>query len=400
MPSGSGAASGALGGAASGAAVGSVFPGIGTAIGAGVGAIAGGLAGAFGGGGSQESGYTLPPEYELQYLQQFQQQMQQMQQDYQAIGQAYEAYNTKINALNETIQSGYRPENFRAIQESNMRIGKALGMNAEQLAKGGFITAEDRNSLAEMEKVAAGNYNQVSNPVLEGQLNEQRRQLEQDLARSGVSPQQRSIALQHFDQSANEQRYGQAQQQFGLYSNLINQRAGLRQQGYGQAANTLGLGMQQGAQYLTGYQQLGQNYAGQHAAANNMFQLNQGLRGEGREAFTTMGQFKFGDQTKGLLQAGVVGPGSMYDQTGVARNDAKNFGKYISSMQSEQFRQDNPAYNDWRKSQGGWGFGGLLNIATGGAYGAFKGIAGGNFGEALSSVGTGGVAINRNFIRT
>lgn len=336
MGDGKAAAGGAASGAAGGATVGTaILPGWGTAIGAGVGAIAGGVSGFFGGGGgsSQKSGYTLPPEYELQYLDMFEQQMQQMQQDYQQAGMAFQAYDQKINALNEIITTGYKPEHFQAIQQSNFQLAQSLGKDAQGLVESGFITADDAKDLAEMQKVAAGEYEQVKNPVLEGQLNAQKRQLEQDLARSGVSPQQRAIALSQFDQSANEQRFGQAQQQFGLRGNLINQRAGLRQQGYGQATGTLQQGMGQAAQYMGAYGQMGANYASQYGAQNQTLQMQQGLRGEGREAFTTMGQFKFSKPTQQGIESGLVGPGSYYQQTGVARGEMGNYRNFIKTQE-------------------------------------------------------------------
>lgn len=341
MANGQGAVTGAAGGAAAGGAIGGPW-------GAAIGGTAGFISGLFGGGGSStKSGYTLPPEYELQYLQQFQQSMDQMNQDYQKVGQAFDAYNTKINGLNDIISNGYTPQAFQAIQQSNFQLGQTLGMNAQDLAKNGFITGEDQKGLAEMEKVASGNYSQVSNPVLEGQLNDQKRQLEQDLARSGVSPQQRAIALQQFDQSANNQRYGQAQQQFGLYGQLIGQRAGLRQQGYGQATNTLGLGMQQAGQYMSAFGALGQNYGNQLQAQNSALSFQQGLRQEQQGAFTTLGQFKLSGTTNKFLQAGGAqqwgGPGSYQQQTGISRDMVSGYRNFIRTGENNFQKGAGPA---------------------------------------------------------
>lgn len=324
---------GAMTGAAAGATVGSAVPGIGTAVGAIGGAVIGGVSGLFGGGGSKSSGYTLPPEYELQYIQQFQDDMARRQADYQGLQTAYDAFDQKIGALNDIISRGYTPQAFQQIQQSNFQLTQALGKSGLNLAENDFLTKDDQNDLQQMMNIAQGDFKGQTSPVLEGQLADQKRQLEQDLTRQGLSPTQRLIALNQFEQNATQQRFNFAQQQFGLQGQVIGQRAGLRQQGFNQATNSLGSGMNMASQYMGAYGQLGQNYGAQYSGIQQMFQGQSGLRQEGQAAFQTMGQFKFSNNTKDLLAAGRVGPGSFYQQTGIDRGSTSGYRQGISGQE-------------------------------------------------------------------
>ena len=311
-----------------------LMPGLGSGL-KGVMDFGAGIASMFGGGGgsSQKGGYTLPPEYELQYLQEFDQWMSQAQQDYSMVGEAYNTFNDRVNTLNSIIEQGYSPERFQTLQDNTFRLSQVMGQDAEALASGGFITDADKADLAEMQKVASGRYQDVNNPVLEGQIQSQQRQLEQELARAGVPPSQRAIALSQFNQGANEARFGQAQQQFGLYGNLISQRAGLRQQGYNQAAGTLNQQMNYGQQFMGAYGQLGQNFGSQYSAMQARQAMQQGLRGEQQNMFTTMGQFKFSGQTKDALSSGLVGPGTMMQQTGVSGQAMDPYSDWVKKQE-------------------------------------------------------------------
>lgn len=324
--------------------VASTFLGPVGAIGAGVAGLGDAIGGLFGGGGgsSQKSGYTIPPEYELQFLQQFQNQFSQMQSDYQTIGAAYNAYNDKIGALNNIIEKGYSPENFQAIQQSNFQLGQTLGMDAQTMAKNGFITSKDQQDMQYMQGLIQGHgQGGTKNQALEDQIGNQKRQLEQDLARGGVSPAQRAGALAQFEQSANQQRDQNSQQEFGQMSQLLAQRSGLRQQGYNQATNTLNQGMNMGNQYMAGYQQLGQNYAGQQNAAQNMLQLQQGLRGEANQNFQLLGQMNLSKTTSNFIKGGGAsqwgGPGSYGSQTGIPRNQTGSFASFNQGQENQLF---------------------------------------------------------------
>lgn len=287
----------------------------------------------FGGGDSQKGGYTLPPEFEIQYIQQFEEDMARREQDYQMVTQAYNLYDQKISALNNIISKGYNEQDFYQLQDSNMRLAQTMGGSAEELAKNGFLTKEDQNDLQSMKNIAQGDFKGQTSGVLEGQLADQKRQLEQDLTRQRLSPTQRLIALNQFEQNATQQRFGFAQQQFGMQGQLINQRAGLRQQGYGQSMNTLQGNMGLASQYMGAYNQLGQNYGNQYSAFGQALAFQGGLRQEGQEAYKTMGQFKFSNNTKDALKSGLIGPGTYMQQTGIDRGNLKGYARGIAGQE-------------------------------------------------------------------
>lgn len=338
------ASTSAVSSSASTSGVASTFLGPVGAVAAGVAGVGDAVSSLFGGGGgsSQKGGYTIPPEYELQFLQQFQTQLSQMQADYQTIGAAYSAYNDKVNALNNIIENGYSHDNFLAIQQANFSLSQALGSDAQTLAKNGFLTEQDAKDMEYTKGLIQGHGQfGTQDKALEDQIANQKRQLEQDLARGGVSPAQRAIALAQFEQSANAQRSQNAQQVAGSMSQLIAQRAGLRQMGYGQAQSTLGGNMNLANQYMTGYQQLGQNYAGQLNAQQNALQMQQGLRGEANQNYQILGQMNLSRQTNNFLKGGGAsmwgGPASYGSQTGIPGNQTGNFARWNQSQENQMF---------------------------------------------------------------
>jgi hypothetical protein len=315
--------SGALGGASSGASLGTaLFPGVGTAIGAAVGGIAGGLGGAFGSSGSKTtSGYSIPPEYELQYIQQFQTQLGQMQQAYQQVQSLASAFSTKIDALNSIIGGGDKNEALQALQQSNYNIAQGLGMSGEDLVKNGFMTAADKADVDKMSQLAGSPDQLVKDPALEQQINQQRAQTTLDLKRQGASPAAIAQALQKYDMAAEQARFQRSQDLKSTGLNQIGQvistRAGLRQQGFGQAQNTLNQNLGFTGQALG---LLGSNYGQQLSAQNQALTMQSQIRGEQTNAFTTMGQFKFSPYTSRAIESGLTGPGTFAQQTGLSRD--------------------------------------------------------------------------------
>lgn len=269
------------------------------------------------GGGSEQSGYTLPPEYELQYIKNFQQQMQQMQEDYAKVQSLAQSYSQKIDALNSLIGGGDKAEGLKALQQSNYNIALQLGSSSEDLVKNGFLTAEDKADVDKMSHLAGSPGEIIQDPALEQQIKDQRARTEMDMRRQGASPAAIAQGLQKFDIAANQARFQRSQdlRSTGIsqIGQVVSTRAGLRAQGFGQAQSTLGQNMGFTGQALG---LLGSNYSNQLNASNNALQMQQALRGEGREAFTTMGKFMFSDRTQQFLSEGSIGPGSIESQIG------------------------------------------------------------------------------------
>ena len=340
--SGTGAATGALDGAATGTAI---LPGWGTAIGAGVGGIAGLFSG--GGGGSQESGYSIPPEYEIQMLDQMHQQQQQVQQQMQQIQQLTDHYQSQITMYDQAIAGTMAPADVtQQISQGNANLIQQLGPAAQELMDNGFLSQDVSDTLKQMQGAVGGE--QLGDPRLENQLKDQKRQLEQDLARQGVSPAQRAIALNQFDKAASEQRFTRSEElKTGITQRgqaYTNTSIGAQAQGL---QNTFGMLGQQ--QNFLGFQQQGigmQNQlAGQgYQAGTGALAMQQGLRGEQRDIYNNLGQYKLNRQTQYLIEAGAIGPGTGYQQTGIPLYGAKTYKENVQDAEFTDYgnRQGTP----------------------------------------------------------
>jgi len=322
--------------------IGSGIASIASPVGAIAGAV-GAVAGAFSSGSSQtsSSGYTLPPELELQMFQQFHQTQSGLEQYRQQIGSAMNALQAKLDTLNQAI-GGTLPaaDATKMLAQHNSDLASSLGMSAEEMVKNGFMTEDDAKTLTQMRSLTdQGNI--FEDPQLKNQLQDQRRQLDQQLAQQGASPAMRAQALSQFDRQAQEQMFSRSQELKTSQSNLLSQQLqsslGARQAGFNQAL--------QG--YQAGQSQLGfvQNTLGQQAGLSNQgFQAGlQGAQAGSSLAqnqfgnYQQLGTFKFSNTAKNLLSSGAIGPGSVYGQTGIPGSQTGGYAKNIG-------RQENAAY--------------------------------------------------------
>ena len=298
-------------GAASGATAGSSLGPWGAAIGG----VAGAIGGFFGGGGSESTGLTLPPEYELQFFDYFNKQMEQLNQSYSQTSKLLDVYNSRANAAYGAMQ-GTIPSKAatKLLTQTSSELAQALGMSASDMVKNGFISPSEAPALQRIQDIAMQGTNFRGDAVTEQQISDQKRQLQQELARQGVPAAQQAIAMQQFEQSAGLRRQQAAQAQIGQLGGFLQTSSGLRQQGFQQAVG--GLGAVQGQldftrQGLSGLAGMAQNQFSTNLAGQ---QFQQGLRQEGFQNYNTMGGFKFSDRTNELLSQGAIGPGSVNDQ--------------------------------------------------------------------------------------
>jgi hypothetical protein len=320
----------AAAGAGTMAAAGSAFGPWGAAIGG----IAGGIAGLFGGGGeTTQSGYTLPPEYELQYFQQMQKNFQQIQLAYKQSQSLYQIYNQRLETISKALQ-GTIPtdEALRGMTDTSMKLGLTLGMDAQTLAKNGYITASDQTQLEKMQRMTE-DPSKYKNAATENDIASQKRQLLQQLVRSGASPAQQAQALALFEQTAAQYRQQATNTMVGQMGQNIQLGAGLRQQGFGQAVSAIGTmqGQIGAAQQSMGL--LSSVYGGQYNAGQSTLQTQQGLRGEANAQFADLGKYQISDRSQAALESGLVGPGSYYTQTGISGSAMGNYRNWVATKE-------------------------------------------------------------------
>ena len=268
---------------------------------------AAGIQAATAGGGSSVSGFQLPPEYELQLLDQFDQNISDAQRSYQEYGMAADAYTKRLDVYQKQL-SNLMPsaQAQRELAQTNMQLVQSLGKDANELVKNGFMTQADIDQMQQLQGIGRGEY---QNQVTENQIADQKRQLEQDLSRAGVSPTQRQIALSQFEQGAQRQREQAGNTQFARVQSILSGQSQLRQQGFNQALGTLGaqnqaLGMiWQGTQARMGIDQA------KYGVAGDQQKIQREQRQDSIGQYQELGKFVLSDRTQNALAGGQLQPG-------------------------------------------------------------------------------------------
>lgn len=343
----SGSAAGA-GGAAAGGGMGGMMGGFGGMMGGGGGAAGQGamqmltgltdsftkVAGLWGAGGpfgeKDPNKLKLPPEYELQMLDYFQQTLDQYAMISQQNQQMIDIYNQRMDAasglMSKTIPS---EQALQTLTDTSSQLAQLFGGDAKALAESGFMDDYTKDYLAQAQKEYAniGTTNNA-NPVLEQQIQEQQRQLDQQLARDGVPPAQRAIALQQLAQNANMSRFQAnneiSTQRINALGNIQGNTLQARQTNYGLATQGYQnvLGQLNFAQQ--GINQLSSLYGSQYAANLGNQAMQMQLANAPQQLFNNLGQYRLTGATRSAIGAGVVGPGSYYQQTGYTRGSGNS----------------------------------------------------------------------------
>jgi hypothetical protein len=58
--------------------------------------------------------------------------------------------------------------------------------------------------------------------------------------------------------------------------------------------------------------------------------------------YQNLGQFKLSGATKNLLAGGAIGPGNLYQQTGIPIDQAKGYRQFVTRNQGQAYQQANP----------------------------------------------------------
>lgn len=330
--------------------------------------IAQGVTGALLGGDSgPQKPYSLPPEYEAQMFQYFADALAHNQFLVDQNRQLYSAYDQRMAAV-EGYYKGTMPraDAVRALTDTSQRIAQAFGGSVEDAIANGFLDSDNEEILrgaSEEYRMARDVESQdYRDPRLENQLNDQKRQLEQDLARSGVGPAQRAIALQQFDRSAEEQRFTRAEelrtgitQRAGARMSLLSGRMDMgeaaKQGAYARALGGYEAVMGQLGFAREGAMGLGSLAGTRYDAARSAMETERQLVSDPMTYFQNLGQFQFSRRGKQMVESGVRGPGSLYSQTGIPRESMGEYGNSVIRRDRADFGAAYPT----RWSGGGQG---------------------------------------------
>lgn len=333
MVNGQGAVTGAAGGASVGTAI---SPGIGTAIGAGVGAVAGLFGG--GGGSSQSSGYTIPPEMELQLVNYFQTAMTQLSADHKNITALGDAFAAKLDTLSKAMTGSIPSDQaVQTLAAHNMQIATNLGMSADDLISHGFMTAGDAEQIQKLKDLQTEDYSSID-PAFTQKLADGRAQLDQELRRQGASPATRAQALAQFDRDAAAQKFSHGQElkttQAGLIAGTLQAGQASRAMGFQEVVNSLAAGQGEINMARQGYSSLTSMAQTELAGGLTVTKAGQDTTKAGMDLYSNLGQFKLSNDTKNLMESGLIGPGSVFSQTGVSRINADNYKNYITKQEN------------------------------------------------------------------
>lgn len=284
-------------------------------------------------GGGGQTGYSLPPEFEIGLINQTQTQLDQVNKDYQTNQQLLTAYNERLDTLDKYLKGGLPAQaTIEKLTQTSGKIAQAFGNDAEALAKSGFVDPYVRQQLDALSNANS----EKNNPELENTFADQRAQLAQGLLRSGASGaaiqgQMALLARQQQEQRFNE-NLGLAQFRLGAYSQS-------QQEGFNRAIGGYNALQTEFNKYGQIVGALGQTAGNRLNAGQQTLQTGSALRGENRDIYKNLGSYVLSDSTRAELQSGLIGPGSLYQQTGIS-------GDFLGAYRDSVAEQENSVSND------------------------------------------------------
>jgi hypothetical protein len=229
--------------------------------------------------GAPEQNGKLPFEIEKQMILDSQNNIATIQSNMRQSQQVYQAYVSQYNTLRKIAASGVpTAADMKAMSSANVDIAKAFGGNTLEAIKQGFIdkdTAKYSGLITDNAGVLQDNLAKVmsqdfKDPNLVTKQMQDRRTLQQQLARTGATQTQIAQQLQLFDQQANNQTFSRTEELRNQSIDQLSNNFKTTTAGYQAGFNALEAGKNQNFnQAVTGYNQLqnGLNL-GQNAITN------------------------------------------------------------------------------------------------------------------------------------
>jgi len=272
----------------------------------------------FGGGGSSESGMTLPPSLEFRMLNDSFAQFQRMEQDYQRAQQLTQFYENKFNSLSEQMLAGIPSDQIRKnMATQTAELASQLGMPIGDAIKNGFLSQDDVDDIASLKELESQDF---KDPAYEQARDQQKQQLMQNLQRQGASPQQISQALLDFENTSTIGRFQRSEELREHRAGMITNRMGVRQ-------DTQKMWFDMGSSAINTQMNLQTGWGNQLANAATMAQsayqvgvtgvgLNAALRGEQQGQYDKLGQYKFSKDAKGYMKTDPYSSGNFQSYQG------------------------------------------------------------------------------------
>lgn len=300
-----------------------------------------GIAGALQGGG--DSGRkSLPPEEEFAYIKSLGPILANINQDIERTKSLETTLNAKNDIERQRILGLIPPAAaVEALRVQNQKLATLFGNNTEELLKNGLMTQEDLNDL----QTGGPKANTATEQQLKDAEYTLRTQLRRELGPGYETTEAGRRALDTFNTQAQQTREASG-------NNEIQRRLAFRTQGLNEA--TTGLNAVSGAldreRYATlvGSQYISGLNASDYSAGFEGIKTRVGLGEATQNVYGNLGNFNLSGITRAGLQSGLIGPGSIYGQTGVSRDYQGDYRDVTSAAENYKTR-NNPSI--WANSK-------------------------------------------------
>lgn len=274
---------------------------------------------------TQVSGIELPQEFELDMIDQADQNLTAVRQDLETNQAALDLFNERMDILQKSAdQLVPDDQTIARLRDNAIRLQEKVGLETEKLVEGGFLTQSEAQDLAQARQLSFGE-GELTGAAKEAFEN-QKAQTIQNMKRSGASPAVIDQALRQLETTFKQ---GTAQSLLGL----TQQRSMLRQQNL-QGAQ-IGMNAIRGNLEAIGSGlQMQAGLASQQAQGQSLFsQLQQRLRQEGMDVFKQVGSYDLSSKTLGQIRSGDIGPLGGGQNLASVRQGTTNNGNLLQTAQ-------------------------------------------------------------------
>lgn len=340
---------------------------IGTAVAGAASQVASGIA-QFGAdtGGSGGRFYFNSPELELDFINRLNEQLGQYDQEITRLNDM-QGVLIQRNATQRQYIEGTLPREaaIREMSELDAEIAKRYGNNTLAQLGQGFLDAEDRAQSDALEKATREEYDKLAQmgpqvpPEVENAWRDKefelRGQLSQQLGPGWETSTAGQQAIQEFNKRKQESFYSVGQDFLNQATQRAVSRVGLLGSGLEQSQllrlrnrqqNLAEVGFMDASRQtsltnarnyaLQGSDLLRQLNLGEFQAGVTGSEARSNIMKGTRDIFAQFGQTDFTDQTRRALETGLVGPGSIYQQTGIPGQDLDLYRRAIMEREQRQ----------------------------------------------------------------
>lgn len=291
--------------------------------------LIGGVASGAGSGGTQTTvqGIELPPRFELDLIDQIDQNLYDIKQERNNLKEEYDLFTERMDIMQASADKLIPDdETIERLRDNALRLHEKIGGEAENLVDRGYLTQDEAQDLKQYRQLTMGE-GQLQGEMLAA-FDNQKASLLQEM--EGQSPAVKAQALRMLE---TQFKQGTAQ---GLIGEM-GMRSDLRQANFNQVNQAMGAVTNNMAMIGQGLQ-MQSGLLGQRTAGNEAFtRMNQANRQDNLQQYLTLGQHKFSSDTRGKIATGQIGQLGSGDAMAQVREGSSNMGSlYDQAMKQAE----------------------------------------------------------------